>query len=104
MINKIQLVWSWIWRRKYLCTIVVFLIMIGFIDTNSLMKRVENSRQISSLENMIEQYKGQYERDERRLNELDSSKQALQQFARERYFMKADNEDVFIIERSDTAS
>ena len=39
----------------------------------------------------------QYERDTKQLHELESSPKAMERIARERYFMKKPNEDIYII-------
>ena len=48
------------------------------------------------LQDEISNYEDQYERDTKTLLELDSSPKAIEKVARERYFMKKPNEDVYI--------
>ena len=69
--DKLITIWSFICRRKYLITVVAFAVIIGFLDENSLTKR---------------------------LNELNSNPDAIEQVAREKYLMKKPNEDIYVFE------
>ena len=53
--------------------------------------------QIGDLKAEIEKYNNQHEADSRQLNELRHHPQAIEKIARERYFMKADDEDIYIL-------
>ncbi len=82
-------------------TFVLFIIIIGFIDDNSLMRRVQHQREINNLNKQIESYRKQYEEDTRMLKEITSNPQAIEKIAREKYFMKKPNEDIFIIQKNE---
>lgn len=84
-------------RYKYVITIVVGVCFVGFIGDNSFLQQVKNMRQISRLEKEIETYDERFEADSIRLCELFSNPEAIEKIARERYFMKADNEDIFVL-------
>lgn len=45
----------------------------------------------------IEAYNTQYEKDEHTLKELQRNPKAIRKIAREQYFMKADDEDIFVL-------
>lgn len=45
----------------------------------------------------IDAYNAQYEKDEHMLKELQRNPKAITKIARERYFMKADDEDIFVL-------
>ena len=53
--------------------------------------------QISELKEQISLYNSQYEEDEAQLKELRRNPKAITKIARERYFMKADDEDIFVL-------
>ena len=57
--------------------------------------------ELLDLRSQIRNYTEMYERDTRYLKEIEANPEALSKIARERYYMKADNEDVFVLE-SDT--
>lgn len=54
-------------------------------------------KNLRQLENDREYYMQRIEEDSRKLNELKTSDENLEKFAREEYFMKKDNEDIYII-------
>ncbi len=96
--SRLLTFWNYIRNHKYLITIVAFLVMIVFLDENSLIQRAKHKREISTLNSEIARYKKQYEDDTRKLKELINNPEALEKVAREKYLMKKPNEDIFIFE------
>ena len=96
--SKLMTVWNYIRRHKYLITIVSFLVIIVFLDENSLIQRAKHRQEIEALTNEIEKYRKQYEEDTETLKELMNDPDAMEKVAREKYLMKKPNEDVFIFE------
>lgn len=77
---------------------MAFLVVIVFLDENSLIQRTQHKREISTLKSEIARYRKQYEEDTRKLKELMNNPEALEKIAREKYLMKKPNEDIFIFE------
>jgi cell division protein FtsB len=82
-----------------------WLITIGFVtltftagDSN-LYKRYTYDEKIRSLEREIKHYKDEIEVNSRKLKDLHTDKEGLERFAREEYFMKKPDEDVYIIKK-----
>ena len=96
--SKLGTLWNYVRRHKYLITIVSFLVIIVFLDENSLIQRAQHRREIQELTSEIEKYRNQYERDTEMLKELMNNPEAMEKIAREKYLMKKPNEDVFIFE------
>lgn len=96
--DKLITIWSFICRRKYLITVVAFAVINGFLDENSLFRRLAYEREISQLKEEIEKYRADYEENTKRLNELNSNPDAIEQVAREKYLMKKPNEDIYVFE------
>ena len=96
--SKLMTVWNYIRKHKYLITIVSFLVIIVFLDENSLIQRNKHREEINALTSEIEKYRKQFEEDTRKLKELTSNPEALEKIAREKYLMKKPNEDIFIFE------
>ena len=96
--GKLISIWSFICRRKYLITVDAFADNIGFLDENSLVRRFGYEREISQLKEEIEKYRADYEENTKRLNELNSNPDAIEQVAREKYLMKKPNEDIYVFE------
>ena len=91
-------VWTYIRKPKYLITIVAFLVIIVFLDENSLIQRAKHQQEINTLNAEIEKYRKQYEEDTEKLKELTNNPEAMEKIAREKYLMKKPNEDIFIFE------
>lgn len=84
-------------RYKYIITIVVGVAVVGFIDDNSFMRRVKYDVQISELQDEIKVYNQRNEATMHQLREIQKNPRAIEKIARERYFMKADDEDIFVL-------
>ncbi len=84
-------------RYKYLIVIVVGVILIGFVGENSMWNGRKLSRQIKELNSQIDSLQAKYNADSIRLNELERNPGAIEKIARERYFMKTDDEDIFML-------
>ena len=83
---------------KYVVVVILGVVLVGFVDENSMWRHFRNSQYISELQTEIDRYTELYERDQARIHELDSDPTAIRKIARERYFMKADDEDIFVLE------
>ena len=97
MSSKVAYVWGVLSRYKYLTTAVVGVAVVGFIDENSYMKRIQYDLQIGQTKEEIRKYNIQNEQSTRALDELKQNPKAIQKIARERYFMKADDEDIYVL-------
>ena len=75
----------------------LFSVWIIFFDGNNLIIRYGMIRDVRQLENDCEYYKERIVTDSIKLDELKSSPELLEKFAREQYLMKKDNEDIFVI-------
>jgi cell division protein FtsB len=95
--SKMQSVLSFVSRYKYWVVVVVGLAVILVFDENSLYVRWQHHRTISELKSEIAKYKKQFESDTQQLKDLESNPKAIERIARERYFMKADDEDIFVL-------
>ncbi len=77
---------------------MTFAIIIGFLDENSIMHRVAYAREISHLQEEIQKYRNEYNESTKRLNELTTNPEAIEQIAREKYLMKKPDEDIYVFE------
>lgn len=97
-------VWRLICRFKYQITIIVCVLLVGFLDDDSVMKYFELEYQISELKQEISKYEGRYQRDSEELKRLQRDPKEMARIARERYFMKNDNEDVYVLSTDENPS
>lgn len=92
----IRKIWPWL-KNKYVLTITIFMVWILFFDQNNLVDRMKMSSEIRQLESDREYYLEQIQVDSARLHELTTDRDNLEKYAREQFFMKKPNEDVFVI-------
>ena len=83
--------------NKYWVVIVVFLVVTFTLGDSNLYKRYTYDEKIRTLENEIKYYQKEIETNRKKLEDLHTNRERLERFAREEYFMKKENEDVFII-------
>ncbi|MBO7248039.1 MAG: septum formation initiator family protein [Bacteroidaceae bacterium] len=83
-------------RNKVLLAILFFVVYMLFIDDNNLFVRITQKREIRALKSEIEMYEKQIERDEKLIKELDDDSLLKEHIAREKYFMREKDEDIFI--------
>ena len=95
--SRFNIILSFISHYKYLIVIVGGILIVGFLDENSFLKRVQLEWQISDLKAEIEKYRTQNEISTQKLRELKRNPNAIKKIARENYFMKADDEDIFVL-------
>ena len=84
-------------RFKYVIVIVIGVAIVGFVDENSYLSKIKYNKQIEELRAEIDELNAQFIADSLRLNELDHNPAAIEKIARERYFMKADDEEIFVL-------
>ena len=84
-------------KNKYFLAIVIFAVWMLFFDKNDMISQYGYSEQVSKLKQEKDFYLLQTTAVKKDLNELDSNLNTVEKFAREKYFMKKDNEDVFVI-------
>lgn len=84
-------------RFRYLIVLFLGFVFLGFVGENSYMAHVSHQETMDELRKEIQEYERQYKENTEKLNLLETDVEAIKAVARERYFMKAANEDVFII-------
>ncbi len=88
-----------IWLRgKYPLTLIIFAVLIGFVGESSLVNRLEQQKEIQRLEAEIDEHNKIFEKDKETLNRLKNDPEAMKEIAREKYYMKTYEEDLFVIE------
>jgi cell division protein FtsB len=86
-----------VFRNKYLLTIIIFVVWIMLFDSNNLIARYKEMRELHKLRIDREYYIKRIESDRQKLHELKTDNQNLEKFAREQYRMKKPDEDLYII-------
>lgn len=77
--------------------VLIFVIWMIFFDTNSLIIHNELSNDIDKLNNQKKYFTNEINKDKSELKLLQTDS-GLEKYAREKLFMKKENEDIFLIE------
>ena len=84
-------------KNKYFLSAVAFTAWMLFFDRNDLMSQYDYRTEVNKLQAEKEFYISETEKAKRDLDELSTNREKLEKFAREKYLMKKENEDVFVI-------
>ena len=83
--------------NKYFLITTAFVVWMLFFDRNDLMLQYEYRTQLNKLEKEKDFYFRETNQVKKDLEELTTNSERLEKFAREKYLMKKDNEDVYVI-------
>ena len=86
-----------LFKNKYFLIAVAFIVWMIFFDTNDLFSQYQYHQELSKLKQERDFYQKETAKVAKDLDELTSNPEKLEKFAREKYLMKKDNEDVFVI-------
>jgi len=84
-------------RNKYILTIIILFVWILLFDSNNLIARYKDLRELHKLKTDREYYIKRIEVDRKKLHELKTDNRNLEKFAREQFHMKKSDEDLYII-------
>ncbi|HVI45534.1 MAG TPA: septum formation initiator family protein [Chitinophaga sp.] len=84
-------------KNKFFIASVAFVIWLAFLDKTNLMYQYQFQSEVNKLENQKEFFIKEIRQTREEQQELLSSPEKLEKFAREKYYMKKDNEDLFIV-------
>lgn len=88
----------WYIKNIYFAIALFFVLWMLFFDQNNMFYQIKLSRKLSKLEGQKHYFQEQIQDVESTKEELFSTAAKKEKFAREKYHMKKDNEDIFIIE------
>ena len=84
-------------KNKYLLTSVGIIVWLLFFDKNDVFSQMELAGKLNKLKADRAYYISEIENNRREIEELRTNKKSLEKFAREKYHMKKDDEDVYVI-------
>lgn len=87
-----------IFRNKYLLAGSAFVVWILFFDKNDLFTQMERRGELNQMKESKAFFQQQIEEERKFSDELKHNPSIIEKYAREKYFMKKDNEDLFIIQ------
>ena len=85
-------------KNKYAITLAVFIIWLAFFDQNNFLVQYDFKKELKTLEQDKSFYLKEIKKTRTELNELTTNPVTLEKFAREKYLMKKDNEEIFVFE------
>lgn len=88
-------------RNFYVVTGLCFLAWMIFLDSNDLISRFKLSAKLRNLNSEKSYYQEKIADVQKDREELMTDRELLEKFAREKYLMKKDKEDIFIIQEKD---
>ena len=94
---------AWL-KNKYFIATMVFVAFIAFFDDRDLVTNYHHRQQLNELQKSAEYYRQEIEKTKAELNQLKTDAATLEKYAREKYLMKRDNEDVYIIRPKSSSS
>ena len=101
--KKFEKILPWL-KDKYVLSIIVFLVWMTFFDRNDFISQYSYKQELNKLQVDKQYFIDQVEENKQSIFELMSDPANLEKFAREKYHMKKDDEDVFLIIRPSTGS
>jgi cell division protein FtsB len=84
-------------KNKYIITILIFAIWMIAIDKNNMIAQYKLRKDLIDLRAKKIYYTKEIEKDKKEIYELNTNMKTLEKFAREKYLLKRDNEDIFLI-------
>ena len=87
---------SWL-KNKFFISIVAFIAWMLFFDKNDYITQHYRTKELEKLQKSRQYYIGQISSENQQLELLKSNPATLEKYAREKYFMKRDNEELLLI-------
>lgn len=88
---------AWL-KNKYIIATLAFAVWIIFFDRNDLITQTGYIAQLNTLRDQKDFLQSQILKTQSDLHDLEANPLKMEKFAREKYLMKKDNEDVFLID------
>jgi len=93
--------WFRFFTNTYILVLTIFVIWMAFFDTNSLLIHMELGKEVRKLERQREFLREEIQKDREILEKM-ADPGELERLAREKYYMKKEKEEIFLIEYQDS--
>lgn len=84
-------------KNKYFLTTIGIIVWLLFFDKNDVFSQMELMGKLKKLRADKTYYLAEIKNNRDAIEDLKTNKKSLERFAREKYLMKKDNEDVYVI-------
>lgn len=88
--------------NRYVVALAAFLVWMAFFDKNDFFTQQLRRAELETLNEKIEYYRQQISTSQQELQALQNDPGTLERYAREKYFMKRPNEDIYVLPDSTT--
>lgn len=86
-----------IFKNFYVVTLIIFLAWMLLLDSNNFVARYQLGSKLNSLEEEKEYYQEKIQEVRKDRDELFGDRESIEKFAREKYLMKKESEDIYVI-------
>ena len=87
----------YIFTNKYLITGIAFAVWMLFFDRNDVTLQIHRARELNKLEQNEKNMTVRIANTQQELDLLKTNPETLEKYAREKFMMKKDNEDLYIV-------
>lgn len=84
-------------KNKYFLSLAVFGVVILFLDKNDFFTQLDRRNDLQKLEQSKQYFTKEIATERKELEALKTNPSTLEKYAREKYLMKRDNEELFLI-------
>lgn len=84
-------------KNKFILSLLAFVVWLLFFDQNNWINQLKYKMELNKLQSDKVFYQKEIRKAEKDLREIKTNPHTLEKFAREKYLMKKDNEEVFVI-------
>ncbi len=95
--SKLETFLCVIGHYKHLITVVAGVLLVGVLSDTSIVALIKLDTTKNTLQSEVDYYKKQAAEAKKELEDLSNNRYAVEKVARERYFMKHQDEDVFVL-------
>ncbi|MFL5741414.1 MAG: FtsB family cell division protein [Flavisolibacter sp.] len=92
----LQRIPSWV-RNKYFLSFAAFVLWMLFFDRNDLFTQMERKKELREISRSKDFFSQRIAEDRKFSKDLQFNASAIEKYAREKYLMKRDNEEIFLI-------
>ncbi len=86
-----------IFKNKYLLALAAFFAVMLLPEKNNFFTQISRTRQLNNLKQSKQYYNTQIESERKELQALQNDPATLERYAREKYLMKRDDEELFLV-------
>ncbi len=83
--------------NKYILIVTLFISWLLFFDKNDFFTQRDLNKQLKKLSDEKKYYQTEIYKNKQFIEELKNNTQSIEKYARERYWMKKNNEDVYVV-------